>query len=115
VIQKLFIAFVMHPAAPAGVPARRLVDDLASVVIVDQHGNVSMSDWRVDVHGDATYSGGSFRKDEPLPLVIGEVEIIGFAVYLEVQFISPIKTSHGLTPIFTDLFLSVSICADPCP
>jgi hypothetical protein len=50
-----------------------------------------------------------------LPLVIGEVEIIGFAVYLEVQFIPPTKTSHGLTPIFTDLFLSVSICADPWP
>jgi hypothetical protein len=83
----------MQPAAPARVPARRLVDDLASVVIVDQHGNVSMSDWRVNVHGDATYSGGRFRKDEPLPLVIGEVEKIGFVVYLEVQLISPLFMS----------------------
>jgi hypothetical protein len=64
----------MLAAARAGVPAPNgLIHDLAPVFVFYQHGFI-ICDWFVDVYRNAAYSGGSFRKDEPLPpLVVGKI------------------------------------------
>lgn len=56
-----------------------------------QHGLI-IRDWLVDIYGDAAHSRGSFRKDKPFTLLIGEVDKVSFVVYLEVQFkFSPVR------------------------
>ena len=59
------------------------------MLIFDQHEGI-VSEGRVDVDRDATHSSGSLREDQPLAFLIGEVDVIRFVVYLEVQLILPV-------------------------